>query len=69
MEIFVNGGKVSIYRGMSVKHALIASDQRLYEAAMDGLVRVVDDNGFVLGLEGALSEGARIYTRTAEDKG
>ncbi|MFZ2447742.1 MAG: hypothetical protein WAW37_15405 [Syntrophobacteraceae bacterium] len=63
MEVFVNGRKVRIHRGMSVKHALIACDQDLYRAALEGALRVEDENGFVVGLDGALSDGARINTR------
>ncbi len=63
MEVFVNGKKVSVYRGMSVKHALIAYDQDLYTAAREGKARVEDENGFALGLEGAMSEGAKIFVR------
>ncbi len=61
MEVFVNGKQVRIYRGMKVKHALIAYDQDLYKAACEGSARVEDENGFVLGLDGALSEGAKIF--------
>ncbi len=63
MEVFVNGNKVQIYRGMKVKHALIAIDQAIYTAAMKGAILVVDENGFTVGLDGELSEGARIFTR------
>ncbi len=63
MEVFVNGEKVTIHRGMSVKHALIAYDQAAYKAALAGHVRIEDENGFMIGLEGALSQGARIYVK------
>lgn len=63
IEIFVNDRKISIYRGMQVKHALIAYDQDVYKAASDGIARVEDENGFLVGLEGALHEGARVYVK------
>ncbi|MEN6437753.1 MAG: hypothetical protein ABFD97_04155 [Syntrophobacter sp.] len=63
MNVFVNGKKVSIYRGMCVKHALIAFDQDAYEEALSGNILVEDENGFLLGLEGALLEGARLYLK------
>jgi hypothetical protein len=62
ITVHLNDQPVVVYRGMTVKHALIAADQDLYEAACTGALRVVDADGFELGLEGALSEGARIYT-------
>ena len=62
IEVFVNGNKTSLYQGMQVKHALIAYDQNLYFAAISGGIRVEDEHGFDVGLEGALSDGARLFT-------
>jgi hypothetical protein len=64
IEVFVNDRKISIYRGMQVKHALIACDQDLYTAASQGSARVEDANGYIVGLDGALTGGARIYVRS-----
>jgi hypothetical protein len=63
ITIFVNGIRIRIYRGMKVKHALIARDYLLYAAALEGRLAVYDDSGFRVGLEGALHDGARITTR------
>ncbi len=63
MEVFVNDQKVTIHRGMSVKHALIAYNQDAYRAAAAGRAAVEDENGFRVGLEGGLSEGAKIYVK------
>ncbi len=60
--VHVNDQGVEIYRGMKVKHALISLDQALYEKALAGEILVKDENGFILGLEGGLSEGAKIFT-------
>lgn len=62
IEVYVNDRKVSLYRGMKVKHALIAYDEDLYKAAVAGEIRVEDENGFIVGLEGSLADGARIFT-------
>ena len=62
IEVFVNGQEITLYRGMNVKHALIAYDQSVYVAALTGRVRVEDQNGFAVGLEGALADGARLFT-------
>ena len=67
IEVFVNGRKIPIYRGMQVKHALIAYDQDVYKAATEGRARVEDENGFIVGLDGGLTEGTRIYVRTGLD--
>lgn len=63
VRVSVNGSPVSLHRGMQVRHALVASDQALYEAALEGEVLVEDGNGFSLGLEGGLTEGMAIVTR------
>ena len=60
INVYVNGEIISLYRGMKVKHALIAYDQSLYKAALAGEVRVEDENGFAVGLEGSLADGAKI---------
>lgn len=62
IEVYVNDRKINIYRGMTVKHALIAYDQSLYKAALAGEIRIEDDNGFIVGLEGSLADGAKIFT-------
>ena len=62
MTVYVNGQEVRIHRGMKVKHALIACDQSLYDAARGGDLSVRDANGFNVGLEGALHDGAKLYT-------
>jgi hypothetical protein len=63
ITVFVNDLPVKIYRGMQVKHALIAFNQALYQAAVAGELKVEDSHGFQVGLEGALREGSRIFTR------
>ncbi|MGA2401131.1 MAG: hypothetical protein ABSG91_05415 [Syntrophobacteraceae bacterium] len=62
IDVYVNDRKITIYRGMKVKHALIAYDQNLYKAALAGDIRVEDENGFTVGLEGSLADGAKIFT-------
>jgi hypothetical protein len=65
ITVFVDDRPVKIYRGMQVKHALISCDCSLYKSADRGEILVVDQNGFKVGLEGALQEGSRIFTRPA----
>jgi hypothetical protein len=61
IEVFVNDRPGTVYRGLTVKHALIAAGGDQYRPALDGDAAVRDENGFVLGLEGALHAGARLY--------
>jgi hypothetical protein len=67
IKVFVDSREVSLYRGMQVRHALIAFDCSLYDAAAKGFVYVEDDHGFRVGLEGSLYDGARLFTRRNEN--
>jgi len=49
---------------MKVKHALIAYDQSLYKAALDGEIRVEMRTASPVGIEGSLTDGAKIFTIT-----
>jgi hypothetical protein len=62
IDVYVNHRKINIYRGMKVKHALTSYDQSLYKAALAGEIRIEDENGFSVGLEGSLADGSRIFT-------
>jgi len=63
ITVYVDTRPVTLYRGMQVRHALISCGQSLYDAALKGALYAVDEHGFRLGLEGALSDGARIFLR------
>lgn len=62
ITVVVNGEQITVFRGMRVKHALIALDQELYEAAAAGRLKVQDGEGHAVGLEGSLQEGAVLMT-------
>ena len=62
ITVYVNGSEVMLHRGMKVKHALIACDQSLYDAAEAGDLAVRDASGFNVGLEGSLRDGAKLFT-------
>lgn len=63
ISVFVNDTEVKVYRGMTVKHALIAFSASVHQAVEAGESIVVDQRGFRVGLDGSLGDGARIYTR------
>jgi hypothetical protein len=67
MTVYVNGQQVLLHRGMTVKHALIACDQALYDAAKAGDLAVRDVDGFNIGLDGGLRNGAKIFTGKPEE--
>jgi hypothetical protein len=66
ISVFVNDRPVRIYRGMTVKHALLVLDNALYKAAQGGEIFIQDEKGFMVGLDGALRQEARLYTRQAK---
>ena len=60
MEVYVNDKPVRLLPGMTVKHALV------HEGLVEELERgkkVYDEWGHELGMDGALSEGAKIFVR------
>jgi hypothetical protein len=63
ITVSVNKEQIRIHRGMTVKHALIACNQVLYEAAMKGEISLEDASGFQIGLDGGLEDGAEIVAR------
>jgi hypothetical protein len=62
IAVLVNDKPVELYYGMLVKHALISYDYSIYQACEQGEMTVEDEHGFRIGLEGALHDGARLYT-------
>jgi hypothetical protein len=60
MQVYVNDRPVDLLPGMTVRHALIGTGCL---ADIRGQKRAYDEWGNVLGLDGALAEGMRIYVR------
>jgi len=65
MKVYVNRIAVDVLPGMTVKHALIhAGLLKEIEASK----KVYDEWGNEVGLDGALSEGMKIYIITMNDE-
>ena len=60
MRVYVNQKPVDLVPGMQVRHALIGAGQMAPIAA--GL-KVYDEWGHELGLDGALTEGMKIFVK------
>jgi Cu/Ag efflux protein CusF len=60
MQVYVNDKPAQLLPGMTVKHAL--TREGLLEELKQGN-KVYDEWGNELGLDGALSEGAKIFVR------
>lgn len=60
MRVYVNDRPVDLLPGMTVRHALIGAG---CPADLSGNRRAYDEWGNQLGLEGALSDGMKIYVR------
>jgi hypothetical protein len=60
MKVYVNDTSVDVLPGMAVKHILIHAGL-LKE--IEGLKKVYDEWGNELGLDGAVSEGMKIYVK------
>ena len=60
MKIYVNDKAVDILPGMTVKHALISAG---ILKEIEASKKAYDEWGNEIGLDGALSEGMKIYVR------
>lgn len=60
MEVYLNDKPVHLLPGMTVKHA-IAQEGLL--AKLENGKKIYDEWGNEMGLEGALSEGSKIFIR------
>jgi len=60
MKVYVNQESVDLLPGMTVKHALMSAG---ILKEMVASKRVYDEWGNELGLDGALSEGMKIYVK------
>jgi hypothetical protein len=60
MRVFVNRKPVDLAPGMQVRHALIAAGQM---AAIAAGLKVYDEWGHEVGLDGALAGGMKIFVR------
>lgn len=60
MKVFVNDREIHLAPGMTVRHALIGAG---LIRDVEGGKKVFDERGNETGLDGALSENARIYVR------
>ena len=60
MKIFVNSQSIDVLPGMTIRHALIRAGL-LKE--LENFKKVYDEWGNELGLDGALSEGMKIYVK------
>ena len=60
MRVYVNRKPVDLAPGMQVRHALIAAGQM---AAIAAGLKVYDEWGHEVGLDGALSGGMKFFVR------
>jgi len=60
MKVFVNNQSIDVLPGTTIRHALIRAGL-LKE--LENSKKVYDEWGNELGLEGALSEGMKIYVK------
>lgn len=66
MKVTVNDRQIDLAPGMTVRHALIGAGLSGDAGAGE---KVFDEWGNEIGLDGALSENAKIYIRTNSPQG
>lgn len=66
MKVFVNNTAYEILPGMKVRHALLRAGLL---GEVEKSCKVYDEWGNEVGLDGALSEGAKIFTKSRQQGG
>jgi hypothetical protein len=65
MKVYINQECVDLLPGMTVKHALMAAGLM---GEIEASKKVYDEWGNELGLDGALSEGMKVYVRSTKSQ-
>jgi hypothetical protein len=65
MKVYVNQEPIDVLPGMTVRHALISAG--LFKE-IEASKKAYDEWGNELGLDGALSEGMKIYIRSTKSQ-
>lgn len=63
IEVFLDGKRKRLARGMRVRHLLGEENVRSVE---QGEVVVVEDHGYEVGLDGSLLDGMHLHLRRGE---
>ncbi len=64
MRVFVNSKEVELLPGMTVRHALIGAG---FQKTLLDKIRVNDEWGNAIGMDGAVNEGARIIAGSVDE--
>lgn len=57
INLWVNGKRVQLFRGATLKHALLKADNVLYSLVQNGKAKIYDQEGHEVLLEGSVADG------------
>ncbi len=63
MIVTINNREIEVFAGAKVKNALSKYAQKEYRAVAAGEKKIVDKNGNPVDLDGALSEGSKLFVK------
>ncbi|MFP7494393.1 hypothetical protein SFC66_11445 [Terribacillus saccharophilus] len=66
MLVSINGSKITLFQGATLKHALLKTDQNLYEAVMNKQAVIKDQEGNLTNINGAAADGWAYTIETTE---
>ncbi|WP_042224311.1 hypothetical protein [Oceanobacillus manasiensis] len=67
MEVHINDKKVQLFKGATLKHALLKADQHLYHAVKGNNAVIRDQEGNITDLNGAVADGWNYSVQKAEE--
>jgi sulfur carrier protein ThiS len=65
MKVMIDNQEIEIFTGAKVKNALSKYAQKEYKAVQAGEKKIVDKNGNPVDLNGALSEGSKLFVKNS----
>lgn len=64
VKITVNDQPVELFKGATLKHALLKVNEQLYKEVMGEKAVITDQDGNVTDINGAVGDGFSYYVRT-----
>lgn len=61
MNVTINNKTISLFKGATLKHALLKADPHLYNAVIKNEAVIKDQEGNITDINGAVAEGWTYY--------
>ncbi|MDX8044381.1 hypothetical protein SH601_00140 [Gracilibacillus sp. S3-1-1] len=66
MDVMVNNKQITLFKGATLKHALLKTDEQLYKKVLNNQAVIKDQEGNLTDINGAVAEGWSYYVEKQE---